>query len=111
MRGRRQERACDGVENEVVSGDQAGEAENGLGAITVKGAKCMAILRLSRLIGPGSEILRRRVKSGTARTRTSSGRDARQRLHLAWGRSGYSWESAAGRGGARGSKGSWALQR
>ena len=71
----------------------------------------MAILRLSRLIGPGSEIWRRRVKSGTARTRTSSGRDARQRLHLAWARSGYSCESAAGRGGARDSKGSWALLR
>jgi len=89
MRGRRQETACDGVGNEVVSDYQGGEAENPLGAITVKRAKCMAILRLSRLLGPGSEISRPPVKSGTARTHTSSGRDARQQLHLAWARSGY----------------------
>jgi len=76
MRGRRQETACDGVENEVVSDDQAGEAENRLCAITVKGAECIAILRLSPLIRPGNEISRRPVKLGTARTHTSSGRDA-----------------------------------
>jgi len=46
MRGRRQETACDGVENAVVSDDQAGEAENRLGAISVKGAECIAILHL-----------------------------------------------------------------
>ena len=89
MRGRRQETACDGVENEVVSDDQGGEAENRLGVITVKGAECIAILRLSPLIRPGNEISRRPVKFGTARTHTSSGRDARQQLHLAWARSGY----------------------
>ena len=32
--GKEQETACDGVENEVVSDDQAGEAENRLGAIS-----------------------------------------------------------------------------
>ena len=67
----------------MVSDDQAGEAENRLGAITVKGAECIAILHLSPLIRPGDEISRPPVKSGTARTRTSSGRDARQPLHLA----------------------------
>ena len=89
MRGRRQETACDGVESKVVSDDQGGEAENRLGAIIVKGAECIAILRLSPLIRPGNEISRRPVKSGTARTHTSSGRDARQPLHLAWARSGH----------------------
>jgi len=89
MRGRRQETACDGVKNEVVSNDQGGEVENRMGAITVKGAECIAILHLSPLIRPGNEISRRPVKSGTRRTHTSSGQDARRQLHLAWVRSDY----------------------